>query len=99
VDHGDRLDEMTARLADADATGRTTVIDYAPESLFLTQKLLGRQSGMGMAFESAGTQTSSTYDAEGTLLDRQTSPYALTFVMRQVFGDDRWFIVGVLPTE
>jgi hypothetical protein len=54
---------------------------------------------MGMAFESAGTQTMSTYDADGTLLDQQTSPYALTFVMRQVFGDDRWFIVGVLPME
>jgi hypothetical protein len=99
VTHGDRLDEMNARLADAAATGRTTVVDYAPDSLFLTQKLLGRQSGMGMAFESAGTQTMSTYDADGTLLDQQTSPYALTFVMRQVFGDDRWFIVGVLPME
>ena len=99
VDHGDRLDEMTARLAEASATGRTTLIDYAPDSLFLTQKLLGRQSGMGMAFEAAGTQTTSTYDADGALLERQQSPYALTFVMRQVFGDDRWFIVGVLPTE
>jgi hypothetical protein len=99
VDHGSRLEEMTARLADARASGRTTVTEYAPDSLFLTQKLLGNQSGMGMAFEAAGTQTTSTYDAGGALLDRQRSPYALTFVMRQVFGDDRWFIVGVLPTE
>jgi hypothetical protein len=99
VDHGDRLAEMTARLSEAEAAGRTSIIDYAPETLFLTQKLLGNQSGMGMAFESAGTQTTSTYDADGTLLDQQESPYALTFVMRQVFGDDRWFIVGVLPTE
>jgi hypothetical protein len=90
---------MTARLAEADTTGRTTIIDYAPDTLFLTQKLLGRQSGMGMAFEAAGTQTTTTYDVGGALLDRRSSPYALTFVMRQVFGDDRWFIVGVLPTE
>ncbi|MET0772527.1 MAG: hypothetical protein ABWZ82_05540, partial [Candidatus Limnocylindrales bacterium] len=99
VDHGDRFDELAARLDEARATGRTTVVDYAPDTLFLTQKLLGRQSGMGMAFEATGTQTLSTYDAGGTLLDRQESPYGLTFVMRQVFGDDRWFIVGVLPNE
>jgi hypothetical protein len=99
VDHGERLAEMTTRLAEAEATGRTTIIDYAPDTLFLTQKLLGTQSGMGMAFEAVGTQTTSTYDAAGTPLERQDSAYALTFVMRQVFGDDRWFLVGVLPTE
>jgi hypothetical protein len=99
VDHGDRLDEMAGRLDQARATGRTTTTDYGFDTLFLTQKLLGRQSGLGMAFEVAGTQTQSTYDATGALVDSQRSPYALTFVMRQVFGDDRWFLVGAIPTE
>jgi hypothetical protein len=99
LDHGDRLAEMTGRLDQGRSTGLTTTIDYGFDTLFLTQKLLGRQAGMGMAFEATGTQTSSTYDAQGSLVDTQESPYALTFVIRQVFGDDRWFIVGVVPTE
>ncbi|MEZ4595334.1 MAG: hypothetical protein R3C32_00070 [Chloroflexota bacterium] len=99
VDHGDRLDEMTGRADEARATGRTQVTDYGFDTLFLTQRLLGRQSGMGMAFEATGTQTESTYDAQGARIGTQQSPFALTFVIRQVFGDDRWFIVGVLPTE
>ncbi|MFN8521421.1 MAG: RnfABCDGE type electron transport complex subunit D, partial [Chloroflexota bacterium] len=99
VDHGDRLDEMTARLAQAQGIGQPTTIDYDFDSLFLTQRLLGRQSGMGMAFEATGTQTESTYDGAGSVVSRQESPFAQTFVIRQVFGDDRWFIVGVLPTE
>ncbi|MFN8519542.1 MAG: hypothetical protein U0667_09205 [Chloroflexota bacterium] len=99
VDHGDRLDEMTARLSTAQGTGQPTTIDYDFDDLFLTQRLLGRQSGMGMAFEATGTQTESTYDGAGSVVSRQESPFAQTFVIRQVFGDDRWFIVGVLPTE
>jgi len=99
VDHGDRLDEMVARLDEARASGRTPVADHAFDSLFLTQRLLGRQSGMGMAFEATGIRTESTYDTDGALLGRTESPFAETFVIRQVFGDDRWFVVGVLPTE
>jgi hypothetical protein len=54
---------------------------------------------MGMAFEATGTQTERVYDADGAQFGQTESPFALTFVMRQVFGDDRWFIVGVLPAE
>ena len=99
VDHGDRLDEMMARMVEPDSIGQLTTTDYDFDTLFLTQKLLGRQSGMGMAFEATGTQRESIHDAQGALVGTTESPLALTFVMRQVFGDDRWFIVGVLPTE
>ena len=97
VDHGDRLKEMTAAIAAARASGRTTIPHYAFDSLFMTTKLLGSQSGVGIAFEARGTKTVETYDAEGGLLDSQASPFAETFVIRQALGDERWFNVGVLP--
>ncbi len=93
-----RRDDRPARRPLRPVVDRVTT-DYDFDSLFLTQKLLHRQSGLGMAFEATGTQTQSTYDSGGTLLDRHEAPYALTFVMREVFGDDRWFLVGVLPTD
>ena len=97
VDHGDRLKEMTAAMTAARASGRTTIPHYAFDSLFMTTKLLGSQSGVGIAFEARGTKTVETYDAEGGLLDSQASPFAETFVIRQALGDERWFNVGVLP--
>jgi hypothetical protein len=52
-----------------------------------------------MAFQATGTKTEETYDANGALLSRQDAPFASMFVMRQVFGDDRWFNVGVIPAS
>jgi hypothetical protein len=99
VDHGDRLDEMTARMDEARSAGETTVRHYDFESLLLTVKLLARQSGLGMAFESTGKVTEQTFAGDGRLLDSRTSPFAETFVIRQVFDDDRWFVVGALPPD
>jgi hypothetical protein len=97
IDHGDRLKELQAELDQARATGRTTIERYRFESLFLTVKLLKSQTGLGMAFRATGTVTQEIYDANGALQSRQDAPFASMFVMRQVFGDDRWFDVGVIP--
>lgn len=99
VDHGDRLREMSAKLEAARASGRTEVARYAFDSLFLTVKQLASQSGLGMAFQAEGTVTLETFEANGTLEDRRDEPFRLTFVLRQALGDERWFDVGVLPTE
>ncbi|MFI5292771.1 MAG: hypothetical protein ACHQ02_07870, partial [Candidatus Limnocylindrales bacterium] len=93
----DRPTEMEARLADAAASGRTTISHYRFDSLFLTTKLLGSQAGLGMAFDATGTRTEETYDAQGDLVTRRDVPFEQLFVLRQALGDERWFNVGVVP--
>jgi Na+-translocating ferredoxin:NAD+ oxidoreductase RnfD subunit len=98
VDHGDRLREMQARLQDARTTGRTSIAQYRFDAVHVILIApFGVQTGGSIGLESRGTVTEETYDAQGALLDRQTSPFALTFAVRRPFGD-RWFVVGVLPT-
>ena len=97
VDHGDRLKENTAAIDQATQTGTTALTRYRFDSMFLTVKLLATQAGLGMAFVSHGTATTERYDASGHLVDRHDAPFSLMFVIRQVFGDDRWFDVGVIP--
>jgi hypothetical protein len=99
VDHGDRLAEMTTRLDGAGASGDTEIARYDFDELFLTVRQLATQSGLGMAFESTGTATVETYAADGSLRSTREEPFDLTFVLRQALGDERWFVVGVLPTE
>ncbi|HEY4189281.1 MAG TPA: hypothetical protein VGM28_02585 [Candidatus Limnocylindrales bacterium] len=97
IDHGDRLKELQGAFDQARATGRTTIERYRFDSLFLTVKLLKSQTGLGMAFQATGTQTEETYDVNGAVQSRREAPFSSMFVMRQVFGDDRWFNVGVIP--
>ena len=98
-DHGDRLKELQARLDQAKSTGQTTIQRYRFDHLFLTTKLLKSQTGLGMAFDGTGTVTQETYDASGKLQSSTDAPFSSMFVMRQVFGDDRWFNVGVIPAS
>jgi hypothetical protein len=98
-DHGDRLKELQTRLDQAKSTGQTTIQRYRFDSLFLTTKLLKSQTGLGMAFDATGTVTQETYDAGGKLQSSSEAPFSSMFVMRQVFGDDRWFDVGVIPAS
>ena len=97
VDHGDRLKEMQGRLADAEASGRTVIAHYQFDAVHVvTIAPFGVQSGGSLGFESQGIVTNETYDAAGTLLDRQTTPFSLTFAVRRPTGD-RWMIVAALP--
>jgi len=98
-DHGDRLKELQTRLDQSKSTGQTTIQRYRFDSLFLTTKLLKSQTGLGMAFDAKGTVTEETYDASGTLKSSTEAPFSSMFVLRQVFGDDRWFNVGVIPSS
>ena len=99
VDHGDRLDEMRARLEDAEATGVTVVerhqIDDVNVALLAP---FGRQDGLSLGLEARGTVTEETYDAAGDLQARASSPFAKTFVVRQATGG-RWLNVAVLPLD
>ncbi len=97
VDHGDRLKEMQGRLQDAETSGKTVINHYAFDSVnVVVIAPFGVQTGGSIGFESKGTVTEETYDAAGTLLDRQTSPFERTFAMRRPTGQ-RWMNVGDLP--
>ena len=97
VDHGDRLDEMRARLQVARDTGRTTIDRYAIDDVDIRLIVpFGRQDGLSMGLDSTGTVTHETYDASGALVGTETTPFEQTFVMRRATGG-RWLNVAVLP--
>ena len=54
------------------------------------------QDGLSLGLDSTGTVTTETYDADGRLQGRETSPFAEMFVLRRATGA-RWLNVAVLP--
>jgi len=97
VDHGDRLKEMQGRLDEAARSGQTVVTHYRFDAVHVILIVpFGAQTGVSLGFESRGTATEETYDGSGALQDRRTSPFALTFAVRQATGA-RWLNVAVLP--
>jgi hypothetical protein len=99
VDHGDRLDEMQARLRSAEASGSTAVEHYEIDEVNVTLLVpFGSQDGLSLGLESKGTVTNETYDADGDLQAQTSSPFATTFVMRRATGA-RWLNVAVLPPD
>ncbi len=96
VDHGDRLDEMQARVDDAAATGTAVVERYQIDAVNVALIVpFGQQTSLSLGLDSRGTVTEETY-ADGRLTKRTSTPFATTFVMRQVTGG-RWLNVAVLP--
>ena len=97
VDHGDRLDEMQARLADATATGTTKVEHYQFDTIDAHLIVpFGKQTGLSLGLDAKGTVAEDVYDANGNLVSHQSAPFAQTFAVRRALGD-RWLNVGVLP--
>lgn len=97
VDHGDRLDEMRARLAHSEAAGATTVERYAFDAIHVTLLVpFGQQTGLSLGLTGRGTVVTERYDGTGTVTGSETSPFELTFALRQATGS-RWMLVGVLP--
>jgi Na+-translocating ferredoxin:NAD+ oxidoreductase RnfD subunit len=96
VDHGDRLDEMKSRVDGAAATGTAVVERYQIDAVNVTLLVpFGQQTSLSLGLDSRGTVTEETYD-DGRLTKRSSSPFAKTFVVRQVTGG-RWLNVAVLP--
>jgi Na+-translocating ferredoxin:NAD+ oxidoreductase RnfD subunit len=97
VDHGDRLDEMQGRLDSATASGATTIAHYDFDAIDVSLLVpFGEQTGLSLGLHGRGTVSEERYAADGTLLDRRSSPFDQTFAMRQATGD-RWMLVAVLP--
>jgi Na+-translocating ferredoxin:NAD+ oxidoreductase RnfD subunit len=96
VNHGDRLGEMSDRVAVSVEQGRTTIAHYDFETMHLTlRQPVGAQSGLSLGVESTGTVTTETYE-KGALVSTDEAPFELTFLMRRATGD-RWLTVAVLP--
>ena len=96
VDHGDRLDEMELRIESAAATGTTVVEHYQIDEVNVTLLVpFGQQTSLSLGLDARGTVTEETYEG-GRVKARTSSPFAKTFVLRQVTGG-RWLNVAVLP--
>ncbi len=96
VDHGDRLDEMQARVDDAAVTGTAVVDRYRIDAVDVVLLVpFGQQTSLSLGLDSRGTVTEETYH-DGRVTRRTSSPFAQTFVLRQVTGG-RWLNVAVLP--
>ena len=66
VDHGDRRDEMRARLEADAANGARTVDRYRIDDVHVTLLApFGRQEGLSLGLESRGTVTTETFDDSG----------------------------------
>jgi hypothetical protein len=97
ADHGDRLAEMQARVAEAEAGGLATIERFTFEAVnVVVISPFGVQTGGSIGFESRGTVVRETVDATGTVLEQRTDPFELTFALRRP-TNDRWLIVAVLP--
>lgn len=96
VDHGDRLAEMRARLAEVVAGGSTVLVHYQFDSISVRLLIpFGLQDGFSLGIEGRGTAIRETYDAAGALQSRVSEPFAQTFAVRRATGD-RWLNVAVL---
>lgn len=97
VDHGDRLTEMQARLADAIAAGVATVSHYRFDAVSVSLLVpFGVQSGLSLGLRGTGTVTEQVYDAAGVLTSSTQREFDLVFAVRRPTGG-RWLNVGVLP--
>ncbi|HYI21203.1 MAG TPA: hypothetical protein VEX62_01075 [Candidatus Limnocylindrales bacterium] len=97
VDHGDRLVEMEARVAEAAAGEGTVLSHYDFDALDVSLLVpFGAQTGLSLGFSGTGTLTQETLDGSGALGSSQSTPFSNTFAMRRATGD-RWLIVAVLP--
>ena len=97
VDHGDRLVEMQSRLRDAVTADSTVITHYDFDTIDVSLLVpFGAQTGLSLGLTGRGTMVSETHDAAGTVVSRRSSPFVLTFAMRQATGA-RWMNVAVLP--
>ena len=99
INHGDRLDEMRARVAAAEAGEPVVLTHYLFDKIDVSLLVpFGQQTGLSLGVAGTGTKVEETYNADGQLAERVEAPFAETFAMRRATGD-RWLLVGVLPSD
>ena len=99
VDHGDRLVEMQERLQTASTSGTTVLTHYQFDAIDVSLLVpFGAQTGLSLGLAGRGTMTTEPRDADGGLIERESSPFDLTFAMRRATGD-RWMNVAVLQGD
>jgi hypothetical protein len=97
VDHGDRLEEMEARVREAVAAGSVAVDHFQIDTIDVVLLVpFGRQDGLSLGLESRGTLTTTTFQASGDVRTTTSESFATTFVMRRATGA-RWLNVATLP--
>ncbi|HET7521525.1 MAG TPA: hypothetical protein VFK61_08325 [Candidatus Limnocylindria bacterium] len=100
INHGDRLEEMQARLADLSSGGSaTTLSHYRFDAIHVSLLIpFGRQTGLSLGLAGTGTVTEESVDPGGAVRSLGERPFELTFAMRQATGE-RWMIVAVLEPD
>lgn len=97
VDHGERLDEMEARVRDAGTTDPVVVDHFQIDTIDVVLLVpFGRQDGLSLGLQARGTVRTATHDASGDVRSTTSAPFATTFVMRRATGA-RWLNVAELP--
>ena len=97
VTHGDRLEAMQARLADAERTGQTTIETYTISDVRVTLLVpFGRQDGLSLGMIAAGTRTTDVLDASGAIVSSGSVAFETMWAMRRATGS-RWLTIAELP--
>ena len=99
VSHGDRLEALRSRLADAEKSGRTVIHKYRIDTVRVALLVpFGRQDGLSLGMVSRGTVTTETLDASGKTVASTAVPFETMWAMRRATGA-RWLTVAELPVS
>jgi hypothetical protein len=97
ITHGDRLEAMQARLADAQRTGQTIVESHDIDDVRVTLLVpFGRQDGLSLGMIATGVRTTEVRDSSGTVISSTTAPFETMWAMRRATGA-RWLTIAELP--
>ena len=97
INHGDRLEEMQARLHTAEISGQTIVSTYKIDTIVVTLLLpFGRQDGLSLGLIATGTLTTETRTDSGVIVSRTSTQFKTMWAMRRATGS-RWLTIAELP--
>jgi len=97
ITHGDRLEQMQARLGDAQLSGRITTESNTIDDVHVTLLVpFGRQDGLSLGMVARGTRVTEVRDASGAIISRRAAPFETMWAMRRATGA-RWLTIAELP--
>ena len=97
INHGDRLEEMQARLHTAEISSTTIVDSYKIDSIRVTLLLpFGRQDGLSLGLIATGTLITETRTDSGAIVSRTSTQFKTMWAMRRATGS-RWLTIAELP--